>query len=259
MTLLLLSIAVAVIALLAERLRRSHSKPCPAEESSQEILRELERALLEKTVLLKEIHHRVKNNLAVISSLLSMRADAADSAEVRRALEDSQQRVRSIALIHEHLYGSEHLDRIDFADYARRLVQELQAAFAPHVTVRVDAEPIAVAVHRAVPCALILNELLMNVFKHAFPGGRRGTVGIRFAQAGPGMLELAVEDDGVGCPDAPLPAARHSLGLRIVDILARQLGGTIRRESAAGTRMVLRFAERSGLPATIPIACSVKS
>ena len=101
-----------------------------AEESMQEILRELEKALTEKTVLLKEIHHRVKNNLAVISSLLSMRADATDDSEVRLALEDSQQRVRSIALIHEHLYGSEHLDRIDFAEYARQLVQELHAAFA---------------------------------------------------------------------------------------------------------------------------------
>lgn len=215
-----------------------------AEEASQEILRELEKALTEKTVLLKEIHHRVKNNLAVISSLLSMRADATDEAEVRLALEDSQQRVRSIALIHEYLYGSEHLDRIDFAEYARQLVQELHAAFATDpssVAVRIQAAPIALGVHRAVPCALILNELLMNVFKHAFPAGRTGEVSISFGECEPGVLELAVQDNGVGCSDSMARCGRKSLGLRIVNILAKQVDGTLSRESAAGTRVILRF------------------
>ncbi len=218
-----------------------------AEESQKEILRELEKALAEKTVLLKEIHHRVKNNLAVISSLLSMRADATDAAEVRLALEDSQQRVRSIALIHEHLYGSEHLDRIDFAEYARQLVYEIHAAFAsdpPRVSVNIEAAPIAVGVHRAVPCALILNELLMNAFKHAFPAGRAGAVRISFAECGTGILQLAVEDDGIGCLDSIARCGRESLGLRIVDILVKQLDGTLHRESVAGTRVVLRFAEQ---------------
>jgi two-component sensor histidine kinase len=215
-----------------------------AEEASQDILRELEKALTEKTVLLKEIHHRVKNNLAVISSLLSMRADATDEAEVRRALEDSQQRVRSIALIHEYLYGSEHLDRIDFAEYARQLVQELHAAFAADpsaVSVRIQAAPIALGVHRAVPCALILNELLMNVFKHAFPAGRTGEVSISFGECEPGILELSVQDNGVGCSDSMARCGRKSLGLRIVNILAKQVDGTFYRESSAGTRVVLRF------------------
>lgn len=214
-----------------------------AEESLQEILRELEKALVEKTVLLKEIHHRVKNNLAVISSLLSMRADAAVIPDVRLALEDSQQRVRSIALIHEYLYGSEHLDRIEFAEYAHQLVQELQCMFLPAaspVSVIVEAEAIAVGVHRAMPCALILNELVMNAFKHAFPSGRAGKVRIMFRESQPGVLELAVEDNGVGCSAYP---GGQSLGLRIVDILVKQLDGTLHRESDGGTRVVLRFVE----------------
>jgi len=217
-----------------------------AEESLQEILHELEKALVEKTVLLKEIHHRVKNNLAVISSLLSMRADATETPEVRLALEDSQQRVRSIALIHEHLYGSEHLDRIDFADYARQLVHELHAAFAadpPRVSVHIQAAPIALGVHRAVPCALILNELLMNVFKHAFPEGRTGEVHISFGECEPGVLELAVADNGVGCSVSAARCGFKSLGLRIVEILAKQLDGTLNRETTHGTRVVLRFNE----------------
>lgn len=175
---------------------RKHS-----EESMQEILRELEKALVEKTVLLKEIYHRVKNNLAVISSLLSMRADATETPEVRLALEGSQQRVRSIALTHEHLYGSERLDRIDFSEYARQL-QELHSAFAPDrpsIAVRIRAASIALGVDRAVPCALILNELLINVFKHAFPSGRAGEVSISFGECQPGILELAMEDNGIGC------------------------------------------------------------
>jgi two-component sensor histidine kinase/PAS domain-containing protein len=220
------------------------------EESLQEILRELEKALMEKTVLLKEIHHRVKNNLAVISSLLSMRADASEIPEVRRALEDSQQRVRSIALIHEYLYGSEHLDRIDFAEYAHQLVQELFSVFAsdpPRVSVTVDAAPIALGVHRAAPCALILNELLMNVFKHAFPDGRTGEVKVSFREGPDGILELAVQDNGVGCPATP-PAASQSLGLRIVEILAKQLDATLHRESTQGTRVVLRFSDRGPKP-----------
>jgi two-component sensor histidine kinase len=217
----------------------------------------LEKALLEKTVLLKEIHHRVKNNLAVISSLLSMRADAAEIPDVRLALEDSQQRVRSIALIHEYLYGSEHLDRIDFAEYAHQLVQELQAVFVPErarVSVSVQAASIAVDVHRAVPCALILNELLMNVFKHAFPHGRAGEVRVTFAEPQPGVLELAVEDNGIGCLAAGDHRGRQSLGLRIVDILVKQLDGTLHRESVDGTRVVLRFAERPLLQSPLHVS-----
>lgn len=217
-----------------------------SEESLQEILRELEKALVEKTVLLQEIHHRVKNNLAVVSSLLSMRADATETSEVRQALEDSQQRVRSIALIHEHLYGSERLDRIDFAEYTYQLVHELDAAFAsqpPRIQVHVDAAPITLGVHRAVPCALILNELLMNVFKHAFPG-RAGHVRVSFRECEAGVLELAVEDNGVGY--AAGAGSGTSMGLRIVDILAKQLDGTLERVSGPGTRVVLRFREIHG-------------
>ena len=226
------------------RLRSVNAERRYAEHSTRQILRELEKALIEKTVLLKEIHHRVKNNLAVISSLLSMRAEATESDEVRRALEDSQQRVRSIALIHEYLYGSEHLDRIDFADYTRQLVHELHTAFdtdPPHIAVKIEAAPIALGVHRAVPCALVLNELLMNVFKHAFPDGSTGEVLISFGACEPGVLELAVQDNGIGCVDSVDRCGRKSLGLRIVRILARQLDGTLHRRSARGTRIALRF------------------
>jgi two-component sensor histidine kinase len=218
------------------------------EDALQTSLHELESALDEKTVLLKEVHHRVKNNLAVICSLLSMKADATEIPDARAALVESQHRVRSIALIHEQLYGTDHLDRIDFAHYAQELVAELNEACGTaqrSISVQVDSEPIELEVNRAVPCALIVNELVTNALKHAFPGERSGEVRITFRKSAPGWLELAIGDNGVGCPEGAGGSSAKSLGLRIVQILAKQLDGTIRQERGEGTRFVLRFPEGS--------------
>ncbi|MCZ2078579.1 MAG: PAS domain-containing protein [Bryobacterales bacterium] len=215
-----------------------------AEEALRGTVYELKSALAEKTVLLKEVHHRVKNNLAVISSLLALKADATASCEAKLVLEDSQRRVRSIALIHEHLYGSDRLDRINFSEYAQRLVQELYSAFVAEpkrVSVAVEADPVELGVDRAVPSALILNELLSNAFKHAFPKGREGKILVSFREAEPGCLELAVQDDGIGSPAGVDSGNAKSLGLRIVSILTRQLDGVLTHEPYAGTRIVLRF------------------
>jgi PAS domain S-box-containing protein len=213
------------------------------------MVRDLETALQEKTILLKEVHHRVKNNLAVISSVLAMKAGSTPIAEARQALEDSQQRVRSMALIHEQLYGLDNLHSIDFADYTQELLRELAEILVSEprrIVVSSDLEPIDIAVDLAVPCGLILHELVTNAFKHAFPGGRRGDVRVSFRESAPGTLQLAVEDNGIGLlPRSPeAPANSNSLGLRIVDILARQMGGTFQQEPASGARFVLRFPSR---------------
>lgn len=221
------------------------------ERDLRETVGMLESALSEKTVLLKEIHHRVKNNLAVISSLLNMKADLTDDGPAKVALEDSQRRVYSIALIHEHLYGSEHLDRVNFAEYAQQLVQALYSAFAgdsARIAIRLDIDPIDVSVHQAVPAALVLNELLSNALKHAFPDGRRGKIHITFRESEPGHLELAIADDGVGSPDLLVERKTKSLGLQIVRILSAQLAGTLKQETGSGTRVVLRF--RTSAPHT---------
>lgn len=208
----------------------------------------LESALAEKTVLLKEVHHRVKNNLAVISSLLSLKADSTANCEARLVLEDSRRRVHSIALIHEHLYGSDGLNRINFAEYGQRLVQELHSTFVGEpgrVSIAFQADTVELGIDRAVPCALILNELLSNAFKHAFAEGRNGKILVAFREAEPGCLELAVQDDGIGLPVGIGSRGGKSSGLRIVEILTSQLDGELRREPAMGTRMVLRFPVRS--------------
>ena len=216
-----------------------------AEEARQEASRAWESTAREKTVLLQEVHHRVKNNLAVVASLLSMQADATESAEAKLALDESQQRVHSMALIHEHLYGSAHLDRIDFSDYAGRLAEVLYSAFVAEpgrIAMEMDVDPIEIYIKRAVPCALILNELLSNAFKYAFPGQRKGKIRISFHESGPGSLELAIEDNGIGLPPGRLTEGNtRSLGLRIVGILTKQLDGTLEQQACAGTRIVLHF------------------
>ena len=205
----------------------------------------LESALAEKTILLKEIHHRVKNNLAVISSLLNLKADAVTNPTAKQALLQSQQRVYSMALIHEHLYGNDRLDRINFADYATQLVHRLHAALAgepDRIAIDLALDPIELGIEQAVPCGLILNELLTNAFKYAFRGRERGRIAVGFRESAPGIYELSVADDGVGIPpDAGDGTNGNSLGLRIVEVLAHQLDGTLQREPYSGTRVVLRF------------------
>jgi two-component sensor histidine kinase len=212
-------------------------------------IRDLEAALQEKTILLKEVHHRVKNNLAVISSVLAMKADAVGTAETRQALEDSRQRVRSMALIHEQLYGQENLHTINFADYTTQLLRELMEIVVndpSRIAVETNLEPIELAVNLAVPCGLILHELVTNAFKHAFPGGRHGEVRVGFRECESGTLELSIEDNGIGFLRGSHGSHTdsQSLGLRIVEILARQLDGCFRQEPYPGTRFVLRFPTR---------------
>jgi two-component sensor histidine kinase len=213
------------------------------------MVRDLEAALQEKTILLNEVHHRVKNNLAVISSVLAMKADAAGTAETRQALEDSRQRMRSMALIHEQLYGQESLHTINFADYTTELLRELMEIVVSNprrIAVETNLEPIELAVNLAVPCGLILHELVTNAFKHAFPGGRHGEVRVGFRECEPGTLELSIEDNGIGFLRGSRDSHTdsQSLGLRIVEILARQLDGCFQQEPCPGARFVLRFPAR---------------
>ena len=204
---------------------------------------ELESALVEKTVLLKEIHHRVKNNLAVVASLLGMQADTLDSGAAARALLESQRRVHSMALIHEHLYGTKDLTCIPFDEYADELATELYIAFSSpgNIELVVRAEPIELPIDKAIPCGLILNELITNALKYAFPETRSGTVEVLFAEKTPGLLTLTVNDNGIGFPLGLDWPQSDSLGLKIVQILSRQIEGSISVDGLTGTRFEIAF------------------
>jgi len=200
-------------------------------------------ALAAKEVLLQEVHHRVKNNLQIISSLLNMHADGLPD-EAQQALDESQRRVRSMALVHEQLYSRDHPDELDFAEYAASLASEILAAYSVDsgaIQLRSDLEPVTLTIDQAVPCALILNELVTNAAKYAFPDHRAGEILIALHECGENRIRLRVADDGVGFPPGFDRTGCRSLGLRIVDILTQQLNGTIDIGPGPGADFQLTF------------------
>ncbi|MFZ5896959.1 MAG: sensor histidine kinase [Myxococcota bacterium] len=182
-------------------------------------------SLAEKETLLKEVHHRVKNNLQVISSLLSLQSEGLPESQ-RSAFALSQARIQSIALVHEKLYRSSRLSHIDFSDYARTLVEQLFLAHDGNrrgINADVSGEGVELPIDTAVPCGLITNELVSNSLKHAFPAGTRGTVRVQLQRLNPERLELMIADDGIGFPEGFEARRSGSLGLELVFALARQL------------------------------------
>jgi two-component sensor histidine kinase len=206
---------------------------------------QLRASLQEKEVLLKEVHHRVKNNLQVVASLLDMQADAIEDLSLRAVFEDSQQRIQSIALIHESLYqGSDVVGHVNAAEYLPRLSQQLFEAYrspGDRLTLRVHAEPVWLAVQTAIPCGLLITELVTNSFKHAFPTGLMGEIHITLRQDPPGTCVLIVGDTGVGLQEDLGVRATEALGWQLVRLLTEQLRGTIALDSHGGTTVTITF------------------
>ena len=205
-------------------------------------------SLEEKELLLKEIHHRVKNNLQVISSLLSLQARQIQDEQAQEMFNNSQDRVMSMALIHEKLYRSDELARVNFTDYLRDLTDNLFQSYqidSQRIQLQLEVENILLAIDEAIPCGLIINELILNSLKHAFPGGREGMIYIYLGQREEDdQYQLVVRDDGVGLP-ADLDLARvDTLGLKLVNILVMQLKGHIDVSSAPGAKFSISFGNR---------------
>ena len=201
-------------------------------------------SLKEKEVMLREIHHRVKNNMQIISSLLRLQASGLTDPAALDSLQVSQDRIRSMALVHEGLYMSSDLSRIDFAEYARKLTGRLFSANASlntDVTIHIEIDDIFLDVNRAVPCGLIINELVTNALKHAFPDGRKGDIFIRMATHKQSGFSLTVADNGVGIPEGIDFRRSDSLGMQIVGDLAQQLKGTLKANTEGGTQFTIHF------------------
>ena len=203
-------------------------------------------ALRDKELLLKEIYHRVKNNLQVIASLLNLQGRNDHDGNTRALLDDSANRVKSMALVHEQLYQGGDLSSIDFAAYLGQLVRHLADAHgesAHRVPIRLDVAPVQLGIETAVPLGLIVNELLSNAYKHAYPGERGGEVALRLAVLDDGRIEVVVSDHGVGLPPGLRPETVASLGLRLVASLTEQLEGALEcgPNGAAGSRFAVRF------------------
>ncbi len=207
----------------------------------KEAERQIRASLREQEVRLKEIHHRIKNNLQIVSSMLSLQAGKSSDASVRDMFEASQNRVRSIALMHEILYQVQDLAHVDFAGYVRALMDGLFQSLAiadGAVGWQLDADATRLSLDQAIPCGLLINELVTNALKHAFPDGRRGVVSIRLARQGGDLVELEVGDDGVGLPPGVDPHQCSTLGLDLVFTIAEQLAAevTLRRDGGVGYR-----------------------
>ena len=204
---------------------------------------QIKQSLREKEALLREIHHRVKNNMAVVSSLLSLQAEQIKDATVRSIFEESQQRVKSMALVHEKLYQTKDLSSIDFEDYIKSIVSEIISLYridTNAITTEINIEGIQLDLESAVPCGLIVNELLTNVFKHAFPDNGRGVLSIHFTKTD-GAYTLTIKDNGVGLPKGFDYKETGTLGLQLVNVLTKQLRGTLRIESDKGMEVVVTF------------------
>jgi two-component sensor histidine kinase/integral membrane sensor domain MASE1 len=233
----------------AQRTRELEVSNRAVEEQRAELARsnaELASALNAKEILLRELHHRVKNNLQVIASLFSLQARYLTDPRHREIFEDSRNRVFSIALAHEKLYRSKDLARIDFSEYARNLVAHLQSMLGVGAGIALEMEihPVTLPVETAIPCGLVINELVTNALKHAFPDGRRGTIRVGLREVAPGRWLVAVEDDGVGLPADVTLGKTESLGLDLVSILASQIGGEIEVDRQRGTSFRLTFGGR---------------
>jgi PAS domain S-box-containing protein len=213
-------------------------------KKSQDLIK---KSLLEKEMLLKEIHHRVKNNLMVISSLLSLQSRYIKDEVSKSIFKESQNRARSMALIHELLYRSSDLKRINFGDYIKTLTNELFRMYVTdpdRIKLNINVEDVMLDINTAIPLGLIVNELVSNSMKHAFPNDRKGKIDIEF-KLEDGIYSMIVSDNGVGFPKDYDLEVSDSLGLRIVNSLTEQIDGQIELERENGTRYIIKFEEET--------------
>jgi PAS domain S-box-containing protein len=207
---------------------------------------ELQASLREKEVLLREIHHRVKNNMQIISSLLNLQSRHVQDPQVLEVFKESQRRIRSMALIHERLYQSADLSRIEFSQYLDNLASRLFHSYqvdADRIRLRLRSEEVFLNINTAIPCGLIVNELISNALKHAFPNGRRGEVAVELSRNENGGFLLRVSDDGVGFPKTLDFRRTETLGMQIVVTLVDQIDGTIEMGESGKTDFLIRFKE----------------
>ena len=203
----------------------------------------LEASVREKELLLREVYHRVKNNLQIICSLLSLQEASLQDPAALQVLRNARDRVRSMALVHERLYRSSDLTSVDFAEHLRQLARELRHSYgiaAQDVRFIFNLRKVGLGIDVAIPCSMIVHELVSNALQHAFAGGRGGRIAIDLVGEPPDHARLGVSDDGVGLPeDAPVRSG--SLGLQLVSMMVEQIAGTLEVRRTPGAGFQIRF------------------
>ncbi|MDM8554276.1 histidine kinase dimerization/phosphoacceptor domain -containing protein [Desulfococcaceae bacterium HSG7] len=203
---------------------------------------QVQASLREKEVLLKEIHHRVKNNMQVISSLLNLQANQIEDEHIHGLFKESQNRIRSMAFIHEKLYENSDLAQIEFEDYLYTLASNIFRSYLKTgIQFIIEAEDIFLDIKIAIPCGLLINELISNALKYAFPEGRTGNIYITMCPTDDNDLVITVRDDGIGFPEGIDFRDTDSFGLQLVNMMTEQLSGTIELNSKEGTTFIITF------------------
>ena len=213
-------------------------------KKSEEMIRE---SLKEKEVLLREVHHRVKNNMQVISSLLSLQSRYIKNDDDLQLFKDSQNRVRSMYLVHEKLYNSKNLSKIDFADYINSLTGNLLISYKIDpdlISLNIMIKNVFMNINLAVPCSLLINELITNCLKHAFPDNRKGEISIYMNHDRSKLYNLTISDNGIGFPEDIDYKNTETLGLQLVETLIHQLKGSIKLIRKDGTTFKISFPEK---------------
>jgi len=206
--------------------------------------KQIKSSLAEKEVLLREVHHRVENNMQIISSLLNLQAGYVEDENLLMVFKESQNRIRAMSLIHDSLYKSEDFAQINFAEYIQILAQRAFNAYSPDsrdISLEVNVDDVYLDINTSIPVALIINELVSNVVKHAFPGGKNGRLTIGFEEYEEGKYLLKVADDGVGLPDGFDPENQDSLGMGLITALVMQINGELKIDGEDGAVFSIKF------------------
>jgi two-component sensor histidine kinase len=208
---------------------------------------QIENSLKEKEVMLREIHHRVKNNMQIISSLLKLQSGYIKEKKYKDMFLESQNRIVTMSLVHEKIYQSKDLAKIEVGGYIKELANGLFSSYdiiTGKITPKIDVENVSLGINSAIPCGLIINELLSNSLKYAFPDGKSGEVSISLHSIGDGYFELIVADNGIGIPEDIDFKKTESWGMRMVTILVEnQLHGEISLNRDRGTQFQIKFKE----------------
>jgi two-component sensor histidine kinase/DNA-binding response OmpR family regulator len=226
----------------AERMRRALLSILEDEKLAK---KKVEASLQEKQVLLREIHHRVKNNLQIVSSLLQLQAGHTKDEQTIRMFNESQMQIRTMAMVHEKLYQNENMSMVDFGDFVKSITDNL-FQFYPHglgqIRFTVEIDNIFMSIDKAIPCGMIINELVSNSFKYGFPEESKGEIGIKMKSKAQNEFELTVYDNGTGIPESVDYRNTETLGLHLVTILTEdQLQGQIKLDTSDGTKFRIQF------------------
>jgi len=209
-----------------------------------ELEKALELSLKEKEALLREIHHRVKNNMQIISSLLNLQAHHVKNPELTAIIKECQNRIRSMAIVHEHLYKSANLAKINFADYLNRLIVHLYNVHSQSqekIQLETELQAVELDIGTAIPLGLLASEIISNSFKHAFPGERRGKLRIVLHPISPKSFKLEISDDGVGLPENLNFGQSQTFGMQLMGLLKDQLGAQLELDRSSGTRYIIKI------------------